>query len=1062
MYTKNIFSGITSNGLIIDGEHELWQVNVHRGGKVTNVTIGGNYGYWDPYGTFCLDIHEGGIASGVTIKANGELWVASGGSALNVNWTPTVGVLDIDDGAYVTFVSSYSGVYHGSGGVLLSNTASMNNIMLDGYSNNICVMSGGKVNTAEIYNGAELDVMQNGSANDVYVGENAEMYVLRGGRASNIEVAEGGMLEGEAGSYITGIKAEDGAELEFSIASNTRFQGTSNGVRFDFTSSASNFTLKDGMDMEVRSGGKATKITVQDGGEINFDTGAYGSGITLETGAAFVACIDSSTKVYGTYHGSQFQIANGTISNMVMDNAEICIHSGGKALNMTFGYDCELEIQSGGYASDIKIKDMSDIEIEGGTVEKLTVSSGGMAYIEGTLNNAVVSSGGYMSIGYGTVTGLNAANGAEVSFSVNKYTTISGVIGNKNISMKNGFLSGFTLEGSEENYYYSPLTVYDGGSAVKTTVNNGYMTVESGGTVLQTTLNSGGMMAVYSGAAVDKTTVNSDGYITTMSGAVLNNTTVKSGGYIWASAGSILNGTTLNSGGYISIDSGTITFNDTVLNTGADLYTFDSAATFNNTLINKDAALGLNGGVAKNTTVKGGWLSINDGGYAENTVLRQDAQFSVMNGEVKNVDIGTWASCTIEGTWSGTITVAGTLGLFNARVNGTGNIKFVINGAKNPHYMLNEYQSDANYSIKVSKYAGNNSYNIIGNGNGEVINKTITVYAGNESLGAMSVNSSVTRGGRTYKLALDDWGSLTLTISGRNATAFDSDINGDRYSDVIMYHTKQGYAGAWKIGGDQKASWGDLSSLTSDWKIFDMGNTAKDSYNDIYLYNESGNKLGAWLVGEDGKVTGWKDVKKFNDNMNVLGLGDFNGDGVSDALLRSDYGDVGCFFIEGKGWNYFQSLGKEWTVAAVGDFNGDGIDDIALTHEAGFAGCWLTQENGKVKWSDLDKLKGSVVAGAGDFNGDGVDDILLKNGNNYGAWIVDEGRAKKWVSLGKMTAGNVVEQIADFNGDGVDDLRVRTESGSIGTLCVTEDYKLEWNYYGSVGKEWSTSLAATV
>ena len=122
MYTKNIFSGITSNGLIIDGEHELWQVNVHRGGKVTNVTIGGNYGYWDPYGTFCLDIHEGGIASGVTIKANGELWVASGGSALNVNWTPTVGVLDIDDGAYVTFVSSYSGVYHGSGGVLLSQT----------------------------------------------------------------------------------------------------------------------------------------------------------------------------------------------------------------------------------------------------------------------------------------------------------------------------------------------------------------------------------------------------------------------------------------------------------------------------------------------------------------------------------------------------------------------------------------------------------------------------------------------------------------------------------------------------------------------------------------------------------------------------------------------------------------------------------------------------------------------------------------------------------------------------------------------------------------------------
>ncbi|MBQ4328355.1 MAG: AIDA repeat-containing protein [Lentisphaeria bacterium] len=1041
MYTKNIFSGVVSNGLIIDGEHELWQVNVYSGGKVTNITVGGDYGYWDPYGTFCLDIDEGGIASGVTIKDNGELYVGSGGSALNVNWTPTVGVLDIEDGAYVTFVSSYSGVYHGSGGVLLSNTATMNNIVLDGYSNNICIMSGGKVNTAELSNGAELDVMQNGSANDVYVGENAEMYVLSGGRAANIEVGEGGMLQGEAGSYITGIEAEEGAELEFSIASNTRFQGTSNGVRFDFNSRASNFTLKEGMDMEVRSGGKATKITVQDGGEINFDTGAYGSGITLESGAAFVACVDSSTQVYGTYHGSQFRIANGTISNMTVDNAEICIHSGGRASNMTFGYDSELEINSGGYASDINIRDMSNIEIEGGTVEKLTVSSGAMAYVEGTLNNAVVSSGGYMSVGYGTVTGLNAATGAQISFSVNKYTTVSGVIGDKNISMKNGLLSGFTLSGSEENYYNSLMTVNEGGSAVKTVINNGYMNVESSGTALQTTINSGGIMTVYSGAAVDKTTVNSDGYIYVASGAVLNNTTV-------------------NSGGYIGIDSGTATLNNTVLNSGAYLYAYESGSTIlNDTLVNKGAWLQLNGGVAKNTIIDGGDMSIYDG-YAENTVLRRNAYLNI-SGSMKNVDIAAGATCYCDGTWSGTLTVAGYLNLYGA--SGSGNINFVIDGnnSNSYNYMLNGYQSKANYSITVSKYADDGTYYIISDA--DSFDKKITIYAGNESLGAISTDSSVTRGGRTYTLELDDWGALTLTVSGNATTgASGSDINGDHLSDVIMYHTKQGYAGAWKINENQKASWGNLSSMSSEWKIFDMGNTSDDNFNDIYLYNESGNKIGAWVVGTDGKVTGWKDVATFKDNMNILGMGDFNGDGVSDILLRSDYGDVGCYFTDGKGWNYFQSLGKEWTVAAVGDFNGDGIDDIVLTHKAGFAGCWLTQENGKVKWTNLDKLNGSVVAGAGDFNGDGVDDILLKNGDNYGAWIVDNGKAKKWVSLGKMTSGNVVEQIADFNGDGVDDLRIRTASGAIGTLCVTGDYKLEWNYYGSVGKEWSTSLAATV
>ena len=57
--------------------------------------------------------------------------------------------------------------------------------------------------------------------------------------------------------------------------------------------------------------------------------------------------------------------------------------------------------------------------------------------------------------------------------------------------------------------------------------------------------------------------------------------------------------------------------------------------------------------------------------------------------------------------------------------------------------------------------------------------------------------------------------------------------------------------------------------------------------------------------------------------------------------------------------------------------------------------------------------------------------------------------------------GNVtVEQIADFNGDGVDDLRIRTSAGDIGTNLVLGEDHLSWNYYGSVGSEWTTALAA--
>ena len=53
-----------------------------------------------------------------------------------------------------------------------------------------------------------------------------------------------------------------------------------------------------------------------------------------------------------------------------------------------------------------------------------------------------------------------------------------------------------------------------------------------------------------------------------------------------------------------------------------------------------------------------------------------------------------------------------------------------------------------------------------------------------------------------------------------------------------------------------------------------------------------------------------------------------------------------------------------------------------------------------------------------------------------------------------------VEQIADFDGDGKDDLRIRTASGDLGALLVKSTDTLEWAYYGSMGNEWSTSLAA--
>jgi len=275
-------------------------------------------------------------------------------------------------------------------------------------------------------------------------------------------------------------------------------------------------------------------------------------------------------------------------------------------------------------------------------------------------------------------------------------------------------------------------------------------------------------------------------------------------------------------------------------------------------------------------------------------------------------------------------------------------------------------------------------------------------------------------------------------------------------------HPAVGMTGAWLVQESQTVVWDDLSPLSSGSEIFGTGRVATTkASSDIYI-RTSNNVIGAWTTGDKGQVTGWETVGAFDSDTQVLGLGDFNGNGQTDLLLRNTNGAVGCYFTGGDmtGWNYFQSLGDEWKISAMGDFNGDGRADLVLKHDAGFSGSWLTQEDGTMMWADLDTLSdGFTIVGAGDFNGDGTDDVLLQKDTYFSAWLVKDGNVSSWMGLDDL--GNVtVEQIADFDGDGTDDLRIRTAAGDLGALLVKGADSLEWKYYGSVGSEWTTSLAA--
>ena len=145
------------------------------------------------------------------------------------------------------------------------------------------------------------------------------------------------------------------------------------------------------------------------------------------------------------------------------------------------------------------------------------------------------------------------------------------------------------------------------------------------------------------------------------------------------------------------------------------------------------------------------------------------------------------------------------------------------------------------------------------------------------------------------------------------------DLNGDGRADIVMTiadatHPADGSTGAWLIQDNQTAVWGDLSQRNTGWSIFGTGSTASGKTTaDVYV-KSTGNVVGAWVTNDAGAVAGWTTVGEFDATTQVLGLGDFNGDGQTDLLLRNTNGAVGCYFTSGDniGWNYFQSLGDEW------------------------------------------------------------------------------------------------------------------------------------------------------
>lgn len=357
-------------------------------------------------------------------------------------------------------------------------------------------------------------------------------------------------------------------------------------------------------------------------------------------------------------------------------------------------------------------------------------------------------------------------------------------------------------------------------------------------------------------------------------------------------------------------------------------------------------------------------------------------------------------------------------------------------GSNNQALSTGDYNGDGRADVLIRTPTGELRM-FIGDGNTFTGSTVATYPSGWQVIGSQDVDADgrsdiVWYHGPTQTLAywIMNGASVARTggqvIGSNNQGLATGDYNGDGRADVLI-RSPNGELRMF-IGDGNLFSGATVATYPSGWqvvgsrKLKDIRDVDGDEKSDFVWFHQPSQTLAFWIMNVSTQVrTGGQSL---GAGHTALSTGDYNGDGLTDAISRTSGGALWMWISTGTGFTgtNIGTYPAGWDTIDSSDVDGDGKSDIVFFHPPSQTlGYWIMNAT-TVMRTGGQAITGYTALSAGDFNGDGLADLASRGtAGDLRLWI-STGTGFIGTAAGTFPAGWELLECPDVDGDGKSDI----------------------------------------